>query len=40
MWIENYFEMPESHDRVKKSYGENYEWVFETKKKYDPYNFF
>ena len=35
------FEMAdESNDRVKKSYGENYQRLSEIKKKYDPDNFF
>jgi hypothetical protein len=34
------FEMSETIDRVKKSYGENYERLSEIKKKYDPDNFF
>lgn len=34
------FEMSETIDRVKKSYGENYDRLLEIKKKYDPDNFF
>ena len=34
------FEMSESNDRVRKSYGENYDRLLEIKKKYDPDNFF
>ncbi len=34
------FEMSESNDRVRKSYGENYQRLCEIKKKYDPDNFF
>lgn len=34
------FEMSETIDRVKKSYGENYERLLEIKKKYDPDNSF
>jgi len=32
--------MSESNDRVRKSYGENYDRLLEIKKKYDPDNFF